>query len=212
MNALAPMNGPIAGSAAPSPSPVDPGRERGVQTAEITGLDFWDLVDLINPLQHIPVVSTLYRALTGDKMKPVINVLGGALYGGPVGLLTAFASSAVEQTTGREPLIELAAMVRGEGDTPPPAATPHDASPQDEAMQLASGPPVSLLPPVRPAAPAVVGIATPLTPPPWLGVALNEAKTAPKAGTQPAWLTDAITGGLDKYAAMARDRRAAQSH
>src|SRR3954464_5938704 len=42
----------------------------GIQENEVpdTGtvdMDFWDFVDIVNPLQHIPVVSTIYRELTG---------------------------------------------------------------------------------------------------------------------------------------------------
>ena len=46
---------------------------------------FGDLVDMVNPLQHIPLVSTLYRDLTGDSIGPAARVIGGPLYGGPIG-------------------------------------------------------------------------------------------------------------------------------
>ena len=46
---------------------------------------FWDLVDIVNPLQHIPVVSTFYRKLTGDEIGNFARVAGGALYGGLAG-------------------------------------------------------------------------------------------------------------------------------
>ena len=32
------------------------------------GFGFDDVLDAINPLQHIPIVSTIYRAITGDKI------------------------------------------------------------------------------------------------------------------------------------------------
>ena len=32
------------------------------------GFTLGDFLDIINPLQHIPVVSTVYRAITGDKI------------------------------------------------------------------------------------------------------------------------------------------------
>ncbi len=50
------------------------------------GLTFSDLLDVVNPLQHIPVVSTLYRRLTGDHIDPAMQLAGGALYGGPLGV------------------------------------------------------------------------------------------------------------------------------
>ena len=42
------------------------------------GLTFGDVLDVINPLQHIPVVSTIYRAITGDEISPGARVAGGA--------------------------------------------------------------------------------------------------------------------------------------
>src|SRR5262245_34046554 len=29
------------------------------------------LIDIVNPLQHIPVISTLYRRITGDEISPM---------------------------------------------------------------------------------------------------------------------------------------------
>ncbi len=29
-------------------------------------MSFWDFVDIVNPLQHVPVINTIYRELTGD--------------------------------------------------------------------------------------------------------------------------------------------------
>ena len=48
------------------------------------GLTFGDIIDVINPLQHIPVVSTIYWELTGDKISPAARMAGGALFGGPI--------------------------------------------------------------------------------------------------------------------------------
>ena len=45
------------------------------------GFTFGDLLDLINPLQHLPVISTLYRKLTGDEIAPAPRLLGGGLFG-----------------------------------------------------------------------------------------------------------------------------------
>lgn len=53
------------------------------------GLSFSDLIDLVNPLQHIPVVGNLYRKLTQDTIDPAVRVAGGALFGGPLGALFA---------------------------------------------------------------------------------------------------------------------------
>lgn len=65
-------------------------------------LSFADLLDIINPLQHVPVLSDLYRDLTGDTIKPQARVLGGMLFGGPVGLVSSIASVAAEETGGQD--------------------------------------------------------------------------------------------------------------
>jgi hypothetical protein len=60
------------------------------------GFDLGDLLDVINPLQHIPLISSIYRTLTGDEISPAARLAGGTLYGGPVGLVSAFISGVVE--------------------------------------------------------------------------------------------------------------------
>ena len=60
-----------------------------------SGFTFHDLVDIANPLQHIPGISFLYQQATGQEIKPVSNIAGGLLYGGIFGGLFALATSAV---------------------------------------------------------------------------------------------------------------------
>lgn len=55
---------------------------------EAGGASFHDLLDVINPLQHLPVVGTVYRWLTGDEPGNLARVVGDGLYGGPVGAIT----------------------------------------------------------------------------------------------------------------------------
>jgi hypothetical protein len=63
---------------------------------------FWqDVLDVVNPLQHLPVVGTVYRAITGDKMGDVEKVAGDTLYGGPLGLVSSLADVAFEKITGK---------------------------------------------------------------------------------------------------------------
>jgi len=60
------------------------------------GFTFDDLVDLMNPLHHIPLVGSLYRTLTGDQIAAGPRIMGGALFaGGPVGAMAAAAGNAV---------------------------------------------------------------------------------------------------------------------
>lgn len=79
---------------------------------------FWDLVDVINPLQHIPVVSTLYRHLTGDEIGFVAKLAGAALLGGPIGLAGSFVDVAIEDNSGRDIGEHLYALVTGDDGEP----------------------------------------------------------------------------------------------
>lgn len=56
---------------------------------------FEQLVDIINPLQHIPILSNIYRNLTGDQMSGAANILGSGLFGGPLAAGFAIASEIV---------------------------------------------------------------------------------------------------------------------
>lgn len=67
------------------------------------GFTFGDFLDIINPLQHIPIVNTVYRAVTGDKIDPGSRLAGGGLFGGPIGLVASLVSGMVEESTGKDP-------------------------------------------------------------------------------------------------------------
>ncbi len=73
-------------------------------------LTFEDFLDLINPLQHIPVVSTVYRAITGDTISPVARVAGGAILGGPMGALLAGLAAAADEALSGGPAGQAAAQ------------------------------------------------------------------------------------------------------
>ena len=64
------------------------------------GFQFRDLLDLVNPLQHIPLVGNLYRRMTGDVLDPAIRIAGGALFGGPVGAGLAAVALAFKEFAG----------------------------------------------------------------------------------------------------------------
>jgi len=64
------------------------------------GLSFADLIDVINPLQHIPIVSSIYRRLTGDEMGAPARLAGGALFGGVIGLAAAAVDTVVDKVSG----------------------------------------------------------------------------------------------------------------
>jgi hypothetical protein len=103
------------------------------------GFTFDDFLDIINPLQHIPVVSTIYRRLTGDTIKPFERLAGDTLYGGMWGALSSAANIAFEQITGKDFGDTALAMVFGDDKAQPTAVA--DASP---AQQVATAAPRKL--------------------------------------------------------------------
>ncbi len=65
-------------------------------------LQLADALDLVNPLHHLPVIGTIYRRESGDRLDGMTKVIGGGLFGGPFGLFAAALEHAFEQTTGQE--------------------------------------------------------------------------------------------------------------
>ncbi|MDA0305923.1 MAG: hypothetical protein O3B76_06505 [Proteobacteria bacterium] len=66
------------------------------------GFTFFDFLDIINPLQHIPVIGTLYRQITDDTLDPGSRVIGGTLFLGPVGTVASVANVLVDDATGKD--------------------------------------------------------------------------------------------------------------
>lgn len=109
---------------------------------------FWDVLDVVNPLQHIPVVNTLYRELTGDEIGVAARLAGGTLFGGPIGFAVAAVNAAIEQESGKDIGGHMLAMFSDDEpatpDAPPPAtevaaadapaAAPPDAGPRSAVV------------------------------------------------------------------------------
>ncbi len=130
---------------APHP-PAAPG------SSSATGIKTWqdgettsfrDILAIANPLQHIPVVGTIYRALTGDSIATMPSIIGGALFGGPIGLALALAGNAFKSQTGMDPGETVVAGLFGPGSPPRP-----------DQPQMAAVP--ALAPPAAQAAPKLV--------------------------------------------------------
>lgn len=64
------------------------------------GFTFGDVLDMVNPLQHLPIVSMLYRGITGDEIAQGPRIIGGLLFGGPSGAVFAAIDSSIEAETG----------------------------------------------------------------------------------------------------------------
>lgn len=78
---------------------------------------FFDLLDVVNPLQHLPVVGFVYRKVTGDTIKPVAQIAGGGLYGGLPGAAASLVNVAVEEATGRDIAETVFALVDGDPES-----------------------------------------------------------------------------------------------
>lgn len=89
------------------------------------GLQVSDVLDVLNPLQHIPFVSALYRELTGDTISSAAKLAGGALLGGPIGLVTAIADTVITQETGKGLTETAVAAVAGGNAVQVAQAAPH---------------------------------------------------------------------------------------
>jgi hypothetical protein len=67
-------------------------------------VSFHDVLSAMNPLQYLPVVGTIYRAVTGDQIAEPIRRIGSAivsgLMGGPIGVAIDLVMLAAEKVTG----------------------------------------------------------------------------------------------------------------
>ncbi|HWG79115.1 MAG TPA: hypothetical protein VN681_05025 [Stellaceae bacterium] len=96
---------------------------------------FHDVLDALNPLQHIPVVSTLYRWATGDEPGNVAEIVGDGIYGGPIGLAAGLLSVAFKAETGEDPGQAVVASLTGADQ---PKVTLGAATPQSGTAQAAA--------------------------------------------------------------------------
>ena len=101
---------------------------------------FRDFLDVINPLQHLPVVSTLYRWITGDSIGAVPRMIGDALYGGPIGFVTGLVNAVVKQESGKDVGEQVIALLGGDASTPvaDPKTIAANETAQDTATSQAS--------------------------------------------------------------------------
>lgn len=83
-----------------SQATADGKQHRGLFGPE--GFTFSSFLDIINPLQHIPVVNTIYRAVTGDTIENGPRLIGGALFGGPLGLAASVVNGIIDEETGKD--------------------------------------------------------------------------------------------------------------
>jgi hypothetical protein len=88
-----------------SPSPPEKVTSTATATADKSGNQdegfFHHLLDVVNPLQHLPVIGTIYRAITGEHIGAVEQIAGDTLYGGLWGAVSSVAEVAFQGITGK---------------------------------------------------------------------------------------------------------------
>lgn len=87
-------------SASATPAPAKP--EKSFSLWEEESFGFRDVLDIINPLHHIPIVATLYRNMTGDNIGMAPRVIGGALWGRIGGFVSGVVNAVVSWLTGKD--------------------------------------------------------------------------------------------------------------
>ena len=81
--------------------PGVPSAATGTASAQPHEGFFHHLWNVVNPLQHVPVIGTIYRALTGEHLDAVEKIAGDTLYGGLWGAIASVADVAFEGLTGK---------------------------------------------------------------------------------------------------------------
>jgi len=108
---------------------------------------FKDILDMINPLQHLPIISTLYRAWSGEGIGAVARVVGGAIYGraGGIGsLVSSMVNAVIGAFTGKDVGERVyAALFGGSGAAETQAVASKPAENQLQARALLAAAPVA---------------------------------------------------------------------
>lgn len=131
--------GPVTSASSPTTSAPTGG----------AGHSFLAVLNALNPLQYLPVVGTIYRAVTGDTIPEGLRIVGtlavGAAISGPVGLVTGIAAIMAEKATGIDPdkILHRVAVGLGLTRDPPTVQVAAAPTPAEPAASTAQTPPVA---------------------------------------------------------------------
>ena len=108
-----------------NPQPAQPATDHSIS--------FHDILHALNPLQYLPVIGTIYRAVTGDQIPEMVRRAGSlvvsTLFGGPIGAITNVASTIFEKITGIDVDKTMqAALVGHPSENAPPGRVTADAA------------------------------------------------------------------------------------
>lgn len=89
---------------------------QGHEAAPAPDFTMGEFIDILNPLQHIPGINTLYQNFTGDEASVRSRAIGSSLFGllgGPVGMVGLMAANMVQMSVTGE--LEQETMVAESG-------------------------------------------------------------------------------------------------
>lgn len=126
MEQLSALNNQVSAYPNPMKAMERSARDPNVVSGDFN-LDFEDVLQVVNPLNYIPGVSTLYQASEGSgKLSPLISLVSGAVLGGPVGLALSAISTGIEMATGATPVGHVLSMFTENTATPLRAASAYE--------------------------------------------------------------------------------------
>ncbi|PTW60184.1 hypothetical protein C8N35_105187 [Breoghania corrubedonensis] len=153
-----PRPNPVRPAASAQTARISAGPAASAREGDAEGFGFSDLIDTLNPLQQLPLVGSLYRAVTGDEISPQAHYAGSALYGmalgGPVGM-GAFLGMAMVGDAVSDHFQTRDVQLATSGDAPGTPAPPTESDSVAEAVsgaEAAPGAPTDLFKWLRPEA------------------------------------------------------------
>jgi hypothetical protein len=129
-------------------------------------MSFHDVLAMLNPLQYVPVIGTIYRAVTGDQIPEAARRVGSlivsTLLGGPIGAAISVVVMIAEKITGID-LDQTGQMLltgNGHADRPADHPAPVPAPPPVARAEAPAAPPASAVRAWSPAQLAAYGVST----------------------------------------------------
>ncbi|WP_434624486.1 hypothetical protein [Azospirillum sp. B2RO_4] len=123
------VNTRLAAQAVTPPTAQRKSNEPEETLADRMSVGFDDLLDVVNPLQQLPVVSSVYREATGENISIPARLAGGFLFGGLPGLIGSAAMVAFEEVTGDSVLGHIGSLLEDGTETVAAEGAPAGALP-----------------------------------------------------------------------------------
>ena len=100
------------------------------------GPSFRDVLDTINPLNHIPIVSDIFASATGHEPSTASKLAGGAIFGGPIGLVASLTGVIFEDVNGKTPGNAVYAALTGSSSDTDTMVASNDAKPSAQMAKV----------------------------------------------------------------------------